>query len=52
VAMENAAPPRRSARIAALIDGELSRQGAMRSRSPSPEEEDDNHLCWLDGGWP
>jgi hypothetical protein len=44
VAMEDAAPLRRSARIATLIEEESSRQGALRSRSPSLEEEEDEQL--------
>jgi hypothetical protein len=39
-------------RIAALIEGESSMVAAMRSRNCSPESEDNEPLCWPDGGWP
>jgi hypothetical protein len=44
--------PRRSARIAALIHGESSKQAATRSRSSSPESDEDEPLYWPAGGWP
>jgi hypothetical protein len=57
--VEDCAPPRKSISIAALIEGESSKQAAMRNRSASPadkdndhEIEEEDHLCWPKGGWP
>jgi hypothetical protein len=44
--------PRQSARIVALIHSESSKQAITRSRSSSPESDEDEPLYWPKGGWP
>jgi hypothetical protein len=51
VALEESVPPKRNARIATLVEEECSKQAALRSPTPSSEDESDDELCWPEGGW-
>jgi hypothetical protein len=52
VVVESSDPPKKSARIRALIEGKSSWQAKMRPRSCSLENEDPKPLWWPEGRWP